>query len=138
MSVYRIQQRVLFQHCDPAGIVFYPRYFEMINATVEQWFADELDYSFAKMHLTEKVGVPTAAISTNFQAPSFLEDRLEFSLTVIKIGTKSVDIAIQVHCKEQLRLTTELTLVFVSLVQATPKSIPWDERLRQKMQSYCG
>ncbi|MFT5706438.1 MAG: 4-hydroxybenzoyl-CoA thioesterase [Oceanospirillaceae bacterium] len=136
MSVYQIQQRVLFQHCDPAGIVFYPRYFEMINATVEQWFADELGFSFAKMHLTEKVGVPTAAIQTSFKAPSFLEDRLDFSLKVTKIGTKSADIAIQVHCEEQLRLTTELTLVFVSLTQATPKSIPWSDGLRQKMQTF--
>ncbi|CPO21707.1 4-hydroxybenzoyl CoA thioesterase [Bordetella pertussis] len=28
---------VRFRHCDPAGIVFYPRYFEMINDFVEEW-----------------------------------------------------------------------------------------------------
>ena len=29
-------QKVRFQHCDPAGIVFYPRYFEMLNTTIEE------------------------------------------------------------------------------------------------------
>ena len=28
------QRKVRFQHCDPAGIVFYPRYFEMLNSVV--------------------------------------------------------------------------------------------------------
>ena len=32
------QVEVRFRHCDPAGIVFYPRYFEMINDFVEEWF----------------------------------------------------------------------------------------------------
>ena len=32
--------RIEFNHCDPAGIVFYPRYFEMTNSVVENFFAD--------------------------------------------------------------------------------------------------
>ena len=35
-------RKVRFEHCDPAGIVFYPRYFEMINGTVEDWFEEDL------------------------------------------------------------------------------------------------
>ena len=136
MAVYHLAHRVLFQHCDPAGIVFYPRYFEMINATVEQWFADELDFSFAKMHLAEKVGVPTAAIETNFKAPSFLEDRLDFILQVEKIGAKSVNLKLRVSCAEQLRLEANITLVFVSLQEAVPKSIVWTEDLREKFAAF--
>ena len=136
MAEYHLVQRVLFQHCDPAGIVFYPRYFEMINATVEQWFADELQFSFAKMHLSEKVGVPTAAIDTNFKAPSFLEDRLDFILQVEKIGAKSVNLKLRVSCAEQLRLEAKITLVFVSLEDAVPKSIIWPEDLRGKFAAF--
>ena len=33
VSGFSHEQRVRFGHCDPAGIVFYPRYFEMINLT---------------------------------------------------------------------------------------------------------
>jgi 4-hydroxybenzoyl-CoA thioesterase len=28
---YHVTQKVLFRHCDPAGIVFFPRYFEMVR-----------------------------------------------------------------------------------------------------------
>ena len=127
---YRCMQRVLFQHCDPAGIVFYPRYFEMINATVEQWFSDELHYSFAKMHVLEKVGVPTVAIETTFSAASFLEDQLGFVLQVTKIGQKSVDLTIEVDCEAEHRLTAKLTLVFVDLSQVRPISMPWSDEIR--------
>ena len=33
---------IRFQHCDPAGIVFYPRFFEFTNQVVEDWFEEEL------------------------------------------------------------------------------------------------
>ncbi len=136
MLVYQLNQKVLFQHCDPAGIVFYPRYFEMINATVEQWFSEALDYSFAKMHITEKVGVPTVAIESNFKAPSFLEDQLVFNLSVLKIGTASLDLTVLGYCAEQLRLECKITLVFVDLKDTVPRSLPWPAHLRDKFTAY--
>jgi 4-hydroxybenzoyl-CoA thioesterase len=35
MPAYQREVLVRFAHCDPAGIVFYARYFEMINGVVE-------------------------------------------------------------------------------------------------------
>ena len=32
---FEFRQTIGFKHCDPAGIVFYPRYFEMFNDCVE-------------------------------------------------------------------------------------------------------
>lgn len=32
---FSYRQKVLFMHYDPAGIVFFPRYFEMMNDCVE-------------------------------------------------------------------------------------------------------
>ena len=29
---------VRFEHCDAAGIIFYPRFFALVNETVEDWF----------------------------------------------------------------------------------------------------
>jgi 4-hydroxybenzoyl-CoA thioesterase len=43
---YQFFQKVLFKHCDPTGIVFYPRFFEMINDAVEAMFSDLLDRPF--------------------------------------------------------------------------------------------
>ncbi len=58
---------VEFNHCDPAGIVFYPRYFEMVNSVVENFFLEDVGHSFARM-MEEGAGVPTARIEANFRA----------------------------------------------------------------------
>ena len=42
-AAFTYEEKVLFRHCDPAGIVFFPRYFEMINDCVEYFFADTLN-----------------------------------------------------------------------------------------------
>jgi 4-hydroxybenzoyl-CoA thioesterase len=34
---------IRFQHTDPAGIVFYPRYFEILGQIIEDWFSHDLD-----------------------------------------------------------------------------------------------
>ena len=41
-GAWRITVPVRFSHCDPASIVYFPRYFDMINGVVEDWFAGAL------------------------------------------------------------------------------------------------
>ncbi|MCE9680901.1 acyl-CoA thioesterase [Halomonas alkalisoli] len=53
-------RKVRFQHCDPAGIVFYPRYFEWLNSVVEDWFAEVVGHDFNELHVASRTGVPTA------------------------------------------------------------------------------
>jgi len=78
-------QKVLFRHCDPAGIVFFPRCFEMINDCVEHFFDEYLGLPFEVLLRTQ--GVPTAEISTRFLAPSRHGDRLVLVLTVTKVDS---------------------------------------------------
>ena len=62
------------QSCDPAGIVFYPRYFEMTNSVVEN-FSTMWSAQFASMHNGADNGVPTVALAAEFVAPSRLGDK---------------------------------------------------------------
>ena len=32
---------VRFSHCDPAGIVYFPHYFDMFNGLIEDWYTQE-------------------------------------------------------------------------------------------------
>ena len=126
---FTTQRKVRFQHCDPAGIVFYPRYFELINSVVEDWFEEALHHDFNQLHVETGTGVPTAAIDTQFHAPSRLGERLTFELTVQSVGRSSLTIRIVAYCGDQKRLTSDSTLVFVDL--SSGKSMPWTEALRQ-------
>ena len=125
-----MQQKVRFQHCDPAGIVFYPRYFEMITATVEEWFAQRLRVPFETLHGPLGAAVPTASISVDFHAPSRLGDVLEFRLRPIRIGRSSVGLSIEAYCGAEKRLSMESTLVFTKAGARQPDSWPEDLRVR--------
>jgi 4-hydroxybenzoyl-CoA thioesterase len=105
-------QRVEFNHCDPAGIVFYPRYFEMLNSTVENFFRAEVGYPFEAM-MAAGEGVPTARTEVNFHAPSRLGEVLDWRLGVTRLGRAAVDFRVTVHSGDSHRLTADLTLVFV-------------------------
>ncbi len=127
---FRTSQKVLFQHCDPAGIVFYPRYFEMINAAIEAWFDEGLGVSFAQMMFERRTGVPLARIEAEFHAPSRLGDRLDLALQVTRLGGASLDVALRAVAGDEKRFTATATLVHVD---ARLKAAPWPDDLRTRI-----
>ncbi|PTQ68055.1 acyl-CoA thioesterase [Celeribacter persicus] len=132
-EVFTLSRQVEFNHCDPAGIVFYPRYFEMISAVQERFFADALGASWADM-TPAGFGTPMGEINVRFAAPSRLGDRLDFTLEIARLGGASAELAITCHSAGELRFTCRATIVHVSLAET--KSARWPEALRGKMTAY--
>jgi 4-hydroxybenzoyl-CoA thioesterase len=110
---YIRQIRIEFNHCDPAGIVFYPRYFEMTNSVLENFFREDVGYSYHAM-MADGIGVPTVRIETEFHAPSRLGDVLDWVLVVERVGGSSATFRLAAQCGVQLRMTARLTLVWLS------------------------
>ncbi|WP_370398892.1 acyl-CoA thioesterase [Sulfitobacter sp. JB4-11] len=125
---FAMPQKVQFKHCDPAGIVFYPRYFEMINDCVEAFFDEALEYPFEEMH--RKCGVPTAQIAVTFSAPSYHGDRLKITLDCTALGRTSVDLRIEAICEEERRFLATSTLVHID---ENGRPTPWPDPLRARL-----
>ncbi len=124
---FSTQVRVRFNHCDPAGIVFYPRYFEMLNASVEDWFAS-FGRDFRSLHIERRIGTPTVKIETVFNAPSWLWDDLTITLTPTKVGASSCVISFAITCTGERRVAGNFTLVCISL--ESHRSMPWPDDIR--------
>ncbi len=133
MAAFRYPIRVMFQHCDPAGIVFYPRYFEMINEVVETFFDEAVGWSFRQMHGVERIGVPMGRITTEFRAASRLGDVLDWTFVVTRVGGASLDFDLRAACDGEARLDTTGTLVLVDL--DAMKSIPWPANHRATLET---
>jgi len=129
--VFQWQQKVLFKHCDPAGIVFFPRYFEMMNDCIETFFSARLEVPFETLH--KQAAVPTAQIETRFTRPSYHGDVLDFYLTITKVGGSSARYEMRAFCRDELRFETGATLVYVN---DTGRPTPWPEALRSKLKHH--
>jgi 4-hydroxybenzoyl-CoA thioesterase len=126
---------IRFQHCDPAGIVFYPRYFEMVNQVIEDWFAEALGMSFQQMHIELGLGVPAVHLECDFVKASRIGEVVRFDLSVKRLGTKSFELTVAGNLGGDLRLKVNVTLCCVQLGDNLV-SMPIPPTLKSKMEGY--
>ena len=129
--------QVRFAHVDPAGIVFYPRYFEMLNGAVEDWFADYLGTDFKTLHLAHHLGIPTVKLDVQFLAPSELGDRLTISIEPRALGRSSctLDIVFSGGERDRLRATVVLVCMDLGSQRATAWPHAIAERIRRELEA---
>lgn len=125
--VFERRERVRFGHCDPAGIVFYPRYFEMLNALVEDWFAQGLGLPFDVLIGQRRIGMPTAQLDTRFLRVSRHGDVLRQRIFIQRLGASSLTLRIDFCGDDGPRV--EFTQVLVCTSLATHKSQPFPDDL---------
>jgi 4-hydroxybenzoyl-CoA thioesterase len=129
--VYRAELLVRFAHCDPAGIVFFPRYLEMFNNLVEDWCREELQLSFTEIHAGRGWGLPTVHLEVDFVAPSKLGDVLTATMTVRSVGTSSIGLNIVLRGSDgDDRVRGNVVLVLIDARLQRARAIPDDLRAR--------
>jgi 4-hydroxybenzoyl-CoA thioesterase len=130
-NAFRTSVMVRFGDCDPAGIVFYPRYFEMFNNLVEDWCANGLGVSLRELIGERELGLPTVSIRTDFVATSTLGDILTAELSVLKLGNSSITTSIRlIGAGGGDRVRTRLVLVLTDMKTGSATRIPEPMRVR--------
>lgn len=147
MSEFTKQEKVRFQHVDYAGIVFYPRFLEMLNCLVEDWFEEALDRPFSKMHDPRQSrtgqgqtnGIPTVDLKIQFKNAARLGEILTKKLWVIELKNSSILCGFQfVNEAESTVLEGEVTLVNVAFNPERNgiKAEPFTEEMKNKIRNY--
>ncbi len=131
---FTAQRRVRFADCDPAGIVFFPQYFVMLNGFVEEWFDDGLRLPYAQLIGQQRTGLPTVRLEADFTAVSRHGDDLNLSLTVEKLGRTSLSLRHEFHAGAEVRLRVRQVLVCTSL--ATHKPTLWPDGMRSAIAAF--
>jgi 4-hydroxybenzoyl-CoA thioesterase len=124
---------VRFGDVDAAGIVFYPRYFEMLNNAIEDWSAEVLGIDFGTMHLAQDMGMPIVDIRASFSVASILSDILTVRVTPLRIGKSSCVLRADFTCNGETRLFMEATIVCMRL--SSRRSFPWAPEVRAKIEA---
>jgi 4-hydroxybenzoyl-CoA thioesterase len=136
-NAYLQTEKVRFQHVDYAGIVFYPRFLEMLNSLVEDWFEDSLGLPFREMHQTR--GIPTVDLKIQFRKAARLGEELRKYLWVKNLGTSSVLLGFRfLDASDSLILEGEVLLVHVLISEKRNdiKSEPFPTEIRLKMERF--
>ncbi|MES2811164.1 MAG: acyl-CoA thioesterase [Bacteroidota bacterium] len=134
MKYFIKTEKIRFQHIDFAGIVFYPRFLEMLNGLVEDWFEEALDRPFSRMHETN--GIPTVDLKVQFKKAARLGEVIIKELWVKELRSSSLLCAFLF--KNQLGETIlegEVTLVNVKIGddRKTITSEAFNEAMREKI-----
>ena len=124
------QERVIhFSDCDPAGIVFYPQYFVMLNAHIEDWITDGLGVDYYELVSGRRIGLPTVRLEVDFVAVSRMGDRVALDLEVERVGGASLTLKRTISgVGGDRRMTMRQVLVTTSLDTHRAIELPADLR----------
>lgn len=125
---------IRFSHCDPAGIVYFPHYFDMFNGVIEDWYREELGHDYAELIMAGRYGFPFVHIECDFKIPSRMGEVIDLTLLVERIGRSSLSIAIVCHRDRIERLRARMVTAMMSL--ETRKPVPMPPPLREAIENY--
>ncbi|MFN2259325.1 MAG: acyl-CoA thioesterase [Parasphingopyxis sp.] len=125
---FTMRQRLRFSHCDPAGIAYYPQLFALCDHVIEEWTEQVFAMPRAEFHGTRNLALPTADLQAQFSAVCKLGDRLDFLLTVDRVGRSSVGFHIHVDCEGEHRFTVRYVQVLTD--HRDKKPLPWPAEWR--------
>jgi 4-hydroxybenzoyl-CoA thioesterase len=124
MLTNRRDVRIVWGDCDPAGIVFYPRYFEMFDTSTTALFERALGmtkFQFVKAY--NSVGYPMVDTRARFLLPTRYGDDVVIETTVSEIRRSSFDIRHRLMKDGELAVEGFETRVWVERDPADPDKI---------------
>jgi len=133
-QVFVTEHLVRFSHCDPAGIVYYPDFFDLQHAAMEDWFREGLQHPMPEMIRNERLGVPTVSIQCDFSKPLSMGDILRWEVRVQRLGRASVQLSYTGKKGDVQHLKIVQTIAFMDLDKQVAVPIP--EALRPRIEAY--
>lgn len=135
-NLFSKMRKVHFSHCDPAGIVFFPRYLVQLNDLIEDWFNEALHVDYAELITVRKIGLPTVRLECDFLSPGAFGTTIEWQLSVERIGNASITLVVHGLADGVRRFKLRIVLVATDGHQGGSMPLPAD--LREAMLRFRG
>jgi 4-hydroxybenzoyl-CoA thioesterase len=128
------ERLIRFSHCDPAGIVYFVNFFDMVGGVVEDWFREAVGLPFQEMHLERRVGFPIVNTGCEFFRPAHLGDTLVLELAIARLGRSSIEFRVRGSVQDNEKFRARHKVALVSLDSFRPLAIP--DEMRARMTPY--
>jgi len=90
LMAFRSALKIRFGDIDRAGIVYYPRFLHYFHVALEEYFASELATEYHTLIDTNRIGLPTVHLETDFSRPFSYGDDIEVEVRVLSVGRTSI------------------------------------------------
>ncbi len=87
-GVHHHHHIVRFGECDPAGVVYFPVFFDWFHQAMESWFDAALGIPYAEVLQT--IGFPAVHTEADFRRPCRIGEELRIALSVGELSRKSM------------------------------------------------
>jgi 4-hydroxybenzoyl-CoA thioesterase len=134
MTWWRVEKIVRFGHCDPAGIVFYPRFFELMQEATEDFFRHAIEMPFDRIVMADGIVMPAVSLDVRWHAPSRLAETLAIDVGIARLGTASIDFAYEMSCAGERRMSARTKQVQTR--RETGRATPIVEPMRSRLLRY--
>ncbi len=125
---------VRFSHCDPASIVYFAAYFDIINGVVEDWFTEALGLPYYQLIGERRLGLGYAHSSADFLRPGRMGEVHDYAVAVERVGTKSLPL--RIGASHEGREVLKARMVIVATDIDSGRSIPLPDDVRAAVAAY--
>jgi YbgC/YbaW family acyl-CoA thioester hydrolase len=132
---FRIEERVRWGDVDAARIIFYGAYIRFFEfAETELFRAVGLPYSV--MFDVLDIWLPRAHLECDFRRAARLDDLLEVSVYVGRVGKKSLRLNFEVRRKGEAEMIAEAHFVLVAVRRDTFETVALPAELKHRLAPY--
>ena len=131
--MFTTEKLIRFQHCDPAGIVFYPQYFYLLSEAMEDFMLAAGKSQHEHINIKRR-GWPIVRLAVDFVGMSRYGDIVAIDVMLKRIGGASMAIDYRIRGANGDRLRASTTVVHVDL--ETDKAVPIPADVRAAFEPY--
>jgi 4-hydroxybenzoyl-CoA thioesterase len=130
--IFTTRKLIRFQHCDPAGIVFYPQFYVLMHEAHE----DLLAHIGQPEHLmiAAGFGLPMVSMQTEFVGMCRFGDEVDIDVSITKLGGASVGMRYLIRSEAVARVRATSTVVYVNNRTSKAEALP--ATLRTALEPY--
>jgi YbgC/YbaW family acyl-CoA thioester hydrolase len=132
---FRIEERVRWGDVDAARIIFYGAYIRFFEIAETELFR-AVGLPYGRMFDELDVWLPRAHLECDFRQAAQLDDLLEVSVYVGRVGTKSLRLNFEVRRNGDPSIVAEAHFVLVAVRRNAFDSVPVPEELKRRLAPY--
>lgn len=107
--------RVRFGDADPAGIVYYPRFFEWFHDAFEALFEAATGRAYADILGRDRVGFPAVQVATEYLSPARFGELVDLEVFLSRLSNRSATFEYRVRRDGSLLATASIKVAVMHL-----------------------